>query len=75
VLKVGDLVQEVLPLMAGDVVPRLGILVEQFVKPNPSTKFGEEVNYGEGTAKVLFGNKIELHRSTNIRKVGTSNDG
>ncbi len=56
-LKVGDLVEEILPLMAGDAPARMGILVRQsfplFVKT-------EEEKYKGGTVKVLFGNKMVL---------------
>jgi len=69
VLKVGDLVQEVLPLMAGDAPARMGILVRQsfplFVKT-------EEEKYKGGTVKVLFGDKTELMPYTYIKKVETN---
>jgi len=71
VLKVGDLVQEVLPLMAGDAPARMGILIKQsfplFVKT-------EEEKYKGGTVKVLFGNKVELMPYTYIQKVETKNE-
>jgi len=68
-LEVGDLVEEILPLMAGDAVPRLGVLVRQsfplFVKI-------EEERYKGGTVKVLFADKIELMPYTYVRKVETN---
>ena len=68
-LKVGDLVQEVLPLMAGDAPARMGILVRQSF---PLFLKTEEEKYKRGTVKVLFGNKIELMPYTYIKKVETS---
>ena len=65
-LKVGDLVEEIIPLMAGDAVPRLGVLVRQSFPLFAKT---EEEKYKGGTVKVLFGNKIELLPYTYIRKV------
>ena len=65
-LKVGDLVEELLPLMAGDAVPRLGVLVRQSFPLFAQT---EEEKYKGGTVKVLFGDKIELMPYTYIRKV------
>jgi hypothetical protein len=58
VLKVGDLVQEVLPLMAGDAVARMGILLRQSSK--------------DGTVKVLFGSTVDLMPHTNIKKIETN---
>ena len=68
-LKVGDLVEELLPLMAGDAVPRLGVLVRQSFPLFAQT---EEEKYKGGTVKVLFGDKIELMPYTYIRKVETN---
>jgi len=62
-------VEEIIPLAAGDVPPRLGVLVKQsfplFVKT-------EREKYKGGTVKVLFGNKIELMPYTYVRKVETN---
>jgi len=66
VLNIGDLVEELLPLMAGDAVPRLGVLVRQSFPLFAKT---EEEKYRGGTVKVLFGDKIELMPCTYIRKV------
>ena len=68
-LKVGDLVEELLPLMAGDAVPRLGVLVSQSFPLFAKT---EEEKYKGGTVKVLFGDKVELMPHTYIRKVETN---
>ena len=68
-LKVGDLVEELLPLMAGDAVPRLGVLVRQSFPLFAQT---EEEKYKGATVKVLFGDKIELMPYTYIRKVETN---
>ena len=68
-LKVGDLVEEILPLAAGDAPARMGILVKQsfplFIK-------AEEEKYKGGAVKVLFGDKIELMPYNYIRKVETN---
>ncbi len=68
-LKVGDLVEELLPLMAGDAVPRLGVLVSQSFPLFAKT---EEEKYKGGAVKVLFGDKVELMPHTYIRKVETN---
>ena len=68
-LKVGDLVEEIIPLMAGDAVPRLGVLVRQSFPLFAKT---EEEKYKGGTVKVLFSDKIELMPYTYIRKVETN---
>ena len=65
-VKVGDLVEELLPLMAGDAVPRLGVLVRQSFPLFAQT---EEEKYKGATVKVLFGDKVELMPYTYIRKV------
>ena len=70
-LKVGDLVEQIIPLAAGDAPARMGILVKQsfplFIKI-----VTEEEKYKGGTVKVLFGDKIELMPHTYIRKVETN---
>ena len=70
-LKVGDLVEEIIPLAAGDAPARMGILVKQsfplFIKI-----VTEEEKYKGGTVKVLFGDKVELMPHTYIRKVETN---
>ena len=68
-MEVGDLVQEVLPLMAGDAVPRIGILIR---KSFPLFAKIEEERYRGGTVKVLFGDKIELMPYNYVRKVETN---
>jgi len=68
-LKVGDLVEELLPLMAADAVPRLGVLARQSFPLFAKT---EEEKYKGGTVKVLFGDKIELMPYNYIRKVETN---
>jgi hypothetical protein len=68
-LKVGDLVEEHLPLMAGDAAPRLGVLVRQSFPLFAQT---EEEKYKGATVKVLFGDKVELMPYTYIRKVETN---
>jgi|TARA_R110000824_G_scaffold317330_1_gene504540 hypothetical protein len=69
-LKPGDLVEEIIPLAAGDAPARMGILVKQsfplFIKI-----VTEEEKYRGGTVKVLFGDKIELMPYTYVRKVET----
>ena len=70
-LKVGDLVEQIIPLAAGDAPARMGILVKQsfplFIKI-----VTEEEKYKGGTVKVLFGDKVELMPYTYIRKVETN---
>jgi|TARA_R110000824_G_scaffold170946_2_gene348411 hypothetical protein len=68
-LKVGDLVEEIIPLAAGDAPARMGILVKQSFPLFAKT---EEEKYKGGTVKVLFGDKIELMPYTYIRKVETN---
>ena len=68
-LNIGDLVEELLPLMAGDAVPRLGVLVRQSFPLFAQT---EEEKYKGATVKVLFGDKVELMPYTYIRKVETN---
>jgi hypothetical protein len=70
-LKVGDLVEEIIPLAAGDAPARLGILVKQSFPLFIKIVTGEE-KYKGGTVKVLFGDKIELMPYTYIRKVETN---
>ena len=69
-MKLGDLVEEIIPLAAGDAPARMGILVKQsfplFIKI-----VTEEEKYRGGTVKVLFGDKIELMPYTYVRKVET----
>ena len=65
-MKLGDLVEEIIPLAAGDAPARMGILVKQSFPLFTET---EEEKYRGGTVKVLFGDKIELMPCTYIRKV------
>ena len=65
-LKVGDLVEQIIPLAAGDAPARMGILVKQSFPLFAKTE--EEVHKG-GNVKVLFGDEIELIPYTYIRKV------
>ena len=68
-LKVGDLVEEIIPLAAGAAPARMGILVKQSFPLFAQT---EEEKYKGATVKVLFGDKIELMPHTYIRKVETN---
>jgi len=62
-MKVGDLVEECIPLMAGDVTPRVGLLLSVDVSP---TDTGQPIGR---FATVLFGNKEEWVSYNDIRKV------
>lgn len=55
-MQVGDLVQEMLPLMAGDAPQRVGLLIQD---PTP---------IGKGFVKVLFDREEIVHYNT-LRKV------
>ena len=68
-LKVGDLVEEIIPLADGDAAPRFGVLVKQSFPLFAQT---EEEKYQGATVKVLFGDKVELMPYTYIRKVETN---